>query len=301
MEKAKPSAAPRTARYFPDPIVWAMVGVFLALLVVVQLTDPLGDAAIQNILTLICGFLAVASLLGWFVVLSSHSRELRYGTLGVIAVAIIAFFVAYRIERVSGTLIPEFRGRFAPKRDTTLAKVETVKVEQTVDLKTTTPDDFPQFLGPDRDLVLKDVRLVRDWNEHPPQQVWKQPIGAGWSAFSVVNGYAVTMEQRGEEELVTCYEVASGKPVWTHSEAGRHATVLGGIGPRCTPTIHEGRVYTVTALGIFLCLEGETGKPVWRVDLLEKFGTDRATDAGLVSWGRAGSPLIVDDRVVVPR
>jgi outer membrane protein assembly factor BamB len=297
-----PKPAAPLPRYLPDRITIAIAALFALAAGAAQVVDPFSDAAIQNILTLIFGFFACFSLMVWFVGFSSYARGLRFGSVAVIVGGIAVFFVFNRIERVSGTLIPQFRSRFAPPRDATLAKVETKPSEQDekVDLKTTTENDFPQFLGPDRDLVLKDVQLERDWNQHPPMLVWRQPIGAGWSAFSVVNGYAVTLEQRGEEELVTCYAVKTGHPVWSHSEAGRHSTILGGAGPRSTPTIHEGRVYAVTALGILLCLEGETGKPVWRVDLLEKFGTDRATDAADVSWGRAGSPLIVDDMLIIP-
>ena len=72
------------------------------------------------------------------------------------------------------------------------------------------PEDFPQFLGPRRDARLTGIRLRRDWQAQPPRLVWRHEIGAGWSTFAAVNGFAVTMEQRGDEELVTCYEVATG-------------------------------------------------------------------------------------------
>lgn len=289
-------------RRFPGFIVWAIVGLSLGVLTYVRLADPIGDVAVVNVMTLIMAFIAAMALFVWFVAVSTYPRWLRIGSVVAVAIPIALFFTFNKIERVSGSLIPAFRPRFSPPRDATIAKasVDSTQADNLVDLVTTTPDDFPQFLGPDRNLVLPNVQLERDWAKHPPKLVWKQPIGAGWSAFAVVNGFAVTLEQRGDEELVTCYEVATGKLRWAHTESGRHETVLGGVGPRSTPTIHKGNVYVTTVFGKLLCLDGATGEPRWSVDLVKKFGTDPATDAAEIAWGRSGSPLIVDDWVVVP-
>jgi hypothetical protein len=69
-----------------------------------------------------------------------------------------------------------------------------------IDLSATS-GDFPQFLEPDRNASLDDVELSRDWSTKPPERLWRQPVGAGWGGFSVVNGYAITLEQRGNREL----------------------------------------------------------------------------------------------------
>jgi outer membrane protein assembly factor BamB len=297
-----PLMSPSKPRRFPGTIVWVIVGLSLGVLTYVRLADPIGDVAVVNVVTLIMAFIAAMSLLVWFVAISTYPRWLRIGAVVAVIIPITLFFVCNKIERVSGSLIPEFRSRFSVPRDATIETpaVEPDKADNLVDLTTTTPDDFPQFLGPDRNLVLPNVQLERDWTKHPPRLVWKQPIGAGWSTFAVVNGFAVTLEQRGSEELVTCYEVATGKLRWKHTEHGRHETVLGGVGPRSTPTIHQGNVYVTTVYGKLLCLEGATGKPRWSVDLIKQFGTDLTTDTSEIAWGRSGSPLIVDDLVVVP-
>ena len=86
-----------------------------------------------------------------------------------------------------------------------------------------------------------------------------RPIGAGWSGFAAVNGFAVTMEQRGPDELVTCYTIATGEVQWAHALTARHGTIMGGVGPRATPTIHAGRVYALGATGVLRCLDGATG------------------------------------------
>ncbi len=137
-----------------------------------------------------------------------------------------------------------------------------------------------------------------DWQSRPPELLWKQPIGAGWSAFAVVGEYAVTQEQRGDEELVVCYRASNGDVIWTHSDRARHdpATMgggLGGVGPRATPTIHEARVYTMGATGIVNCLDARTGEQIWTHNLPEQY------NLAPLFWANAGSPLVVPDTNMV--
>jgi outer membrane protein assembly factor BamB len=108
------------------------------------------------------------------------------------------------------------------------------------------------------------------------------------------------MEQRGDEEWVTCYEIATGKPVWGHAISARHENAMGGIGPRSTPTIHAGRVYTLGSTGRVHCLDGATGEVVWELDLQKRYGLTQSEEEYLVMWGRAASPLIVENLVIVP-
>ena len=84
-------------------------------------------------------------------------------------------------------------------------------------------------------------------------------IGAGWSGFATVNGFAVTLEQRGPLEILACYEIATGKARWTQEEETRHESELGYVGPRSTPTIHNGRVYALGATGRLRCVNGSDG------------------------------------------
>jgi outer membrane protein assembly factor BamB len=160
-----------------------------------------------------------------------------------------------------------------------------------------TPRDYPAFLGGRHWAEVEGVALDADWERRPPRLVWKQPIGAGWSGFAVVGDYAVTQEQRGDDELVVCYEVKTGRPVWAHADNvrwdPRGGGSLGGIGPRATPTIHKGRVLAHGATGILNCLDAPTGNLLWSHDTLEEHATDNLT------WGKSGSPLIVDNRVIV--
>ena len=115
--------------------------------------------------------------------------------------------------------------------------------------------------------------LATDWSAEPPEKLWRQPIGAAWSGFAVAAHRAVTQEQRDENEAVVCYNVQTGSVLWLHTDSEQYKTAIAGEGPRATPTIHNGRVYTLGATGVLNCLELATGKPVWKRDI--------AIDAGL--------------------
>ncbi|MCH5373905.1 MAG: PQQ-like beta-propeller repeat protein [Planctomycetes bacterium] len=76
---------------------------------------------------------------------------------------------------------------------------------------------------------------------------------------------------------------------------------MGGIGPRCTPTISEGKVYALGATGVLRCLDGASGRQIWRDDIVtDRLGITPGQDLKGIAWGRAASPLIVDNLVVVP-
>lgn len=219
---------------------------------------------------------------------------------GVVVVLIFGPVFLFRVEGFDGRLMPILRWRWSSRREP-LPESPAVSTDvATVDLATETPDDFPQFLGPERSGDLPDVYLRRDWDADPPELLWRRPVGAGWSSISAVNGYAVTMEQRGESEVVTCYAVETGELCWSFSYRARHETVMGGLGPRSTPTIRDGRVYALGATGRLNCLDGANGELIWGEDLLRRCGVTEEEDLTAVGWGRAASPLVVQDLLVVP-
>jgi outer membrane protein assembly factor BamB len=266
--------------------------------------DLTGDHSVSNILALIGLATAVATILVWFLRNAAFPWAWRRATIALLIVLLLSAWAVVRIDQVSGDLMPRFRFVWTLPPDARLELTSPTLPSDGISLATTTPDDFPQFLGPDRSGVLASVQLNPDWNAHPPQLVWKQPIGAGWSGFAAVNGFAVTLEQRGEQELVTCYRAETGELLWYHGIPARHESVLGGVGPRSTPTIHEGRVYALGATGVLRCLDGADGTLIWSRDLLAEFGvlpvriTRPSPGAGLVlpwlsipsSLSRRGAP-----------
>ena len=289
--------ARKPGRRWPPWWVWGLVTALVTGIAYIRIQNPYGDHAIVNLLTLVLGFLACVVLVSWFVLLGGYSRVSRYGGLlcGFIAIGVAA--VTLEIEGVNGELVPEFRLRFAPSADELLA----IPQQHSTSVQfTQTALDYPQFLGPDRTARTDAVRLDPAWDKSTPRLLWRQPIGAGWSAFAAANGYAVTLEQRGAEELVTCYRIETGELMWSSGTNARHSTKLGGTGPRSTPTIDEGRVYALGAQGRLVCLDGTSGETVWEVNILEQNGVSLEAEGRQVAWGRANSPLVVDDLLIVP-
>jgi outer membrane protein assembly factor BamB len=106
-------------------------------------------------------------------------------------------------------------------------------------------------------------------------------------------GLIFTQEQRGDDEIVAAYKLVSGQPVWVHRDATRFSEPMAGAGPRGTPAVRDGRVFTLGATGLVNALDAATGARIW--------ASDAKSDAEVPTpgWGFASSPLIVDDRVIV--
>ena len=153
--------------------------------------------------------------------------------------------------------------------------------------------DWPGFRGPERNSIISGVRIATDWSASPPVQLWRRPVGPGWSSFAVSGDLLYTQEQRGEDEVAACYNLATGEPVWSHRDETRFWEAIGGPGPRSTPTHSAGGVYTFGATGTLNALDAAEGTPLWSRSVTSDTGAE------IPYWGFSSSPLVFDDIVIV--
>ena len=152
---------------------------------------------------------------------------------------------------------------------------------------------WTDFRGPNRAGVYAETPIDTAWPATGLPRLWKQPVGGGYASFTVGEGRAYTIEQRRDKEAVTAYDVETGRELWAFSYPALFDEILGGPGPRATPVYADGLVYSLGANGDLSCLSAKTGKPKWSKNIL----TDNRTQN--IHWAMAGSPLLVDEKVIV--
>ncbi|MCG8459649.1 MAG: PQQ-like beta-propeller repeat protein [Holophagales bacterium] len=250
---------------------------------------------------------ALPGLMLAFVAWAVLTRDLpdRARRVTMVATILLAsgVWTLFRTDGIDGDHAAQFGWRFAASPEERLmagvrtgaeAASATAPVDRVAALDgEASAAEWPGFRGPTRDGRAPAVRIATDWTATPPVELWRRPVGPGWSSFAVDGDLFYTQEQWGEEERVSCYRASTGEPVWHHRDAVRFFESNAGAGPRGTPTLHGGRVYALGATGILNVLDAADGSPVWT--------RDAASDAeiNLPVWGFASSPLVTDDQVVV--
>jgi outer membrane protein assembly factor BamB len=166
-------------------------------------------------------------------------------------------------------------------------------------------EDWPKWRGPRGDGTWNAPLLPERWPPAGLKTVWKQQVGGGYAGVAAAQGRVYTLDlespikkQAGDEpdatERVLCFDSTTGKPIWSHTYPVRYGN-LGGYanGPRTTPTVHDGKVYTLGAVGHLFCFDAQSGEVIWKHDTVGKLG------ARVPEWGFAGSPVIDGDNLIV--
>ena len=168
--------------------------------------------------------------------------------------------------------------------------------------------DWPQWLGPQRDGVWRETGIVEKLPTNGFTYRWRVPIGGGYSGPAVAKGRVYVMDRQlakdaknpksafdrstiAGSERVLCLNETDGKILWQHEYECPY-TVSYAAGPRVTPAVVEGKVYTLGAEGNLLCLDAEKGTPLWSHDFKKDFGIKTPM------WGFAGHPLVDGKKVI---
>ena len=212
------------------------------------------------------------------------------------AVVVIAWMIGVRIELDGGNL-PRL-ARY--NEEAHFAALETDRAAQpVVPVPTTAPVRdrrpaalWPAYRGTARNGTY-DHGIRTDWPDDGLPLLWHQPIGGGYASFVAADDRLFTIEQRRDREVVTAYDSATGRELWAHGWETLFQELMGGDGPRATPTWDDGRLFALGAAGELRALDAATGELRWRTNILEDAGATNLT------WAMAASPLIVDGLVVV--
>lgn len=256
------------------------------------------DQSMRSLVTILPWMAAAVLTLLWWILLSGAAWGTRFKGLGIAATTLLLFLVLFRWNGQAGNFVPQFAFRFAPSAEERAAEyfdsqdAATASADNSESIEVTA-EDWPRFGGANEDHIVAGPAIRRDWDENPPKELWRHPIGPGWSSFAIVGSRVFTQEQRGDEEAVVCYDADSGQQLWLHTDEARFEEPASGAGPRATPTIHDSRLYALGATGILNCLDPVTGQRHWSTNIVED------ADTPLIEWGMSGSPLIYNDVVIV--
>ncbi|MFC2161417.1 PQQ-binding-like beta-propeller repeat protein [Acidobacteriota bacterium] len=234
-----------------------------------------------------------------FVIWAVASRSFSVVPRRVAMVAVIllasGFWILLQTGGITNNTVPDFSWRWkkTPEELLLAQTSEVLKPLPSSPVSIEPGFEWLGFRGPFRDSVIRGVQIQTNWSESPPNILWKRPVGPGWSSFAVRGNLFYTQEQRGEDEFVSCYSVTTGEPVWQHSDKARFWESNGGAGPRGTPTISAGHLYTFGGTGILNVLDAADGGVVWSRNAASD------TNTKVPIWGFSSSPLVLDDSVIV--
>jgi len=279
----------------PIRILWVAL---IAHVIWLRTSDAHGDQGLRNAFSFISLVTGLVVHWAWIVLGGGLDMGARRRLLLGPPLGLFLFFAAVRFDGYSGFMIPAFSWRWtSPEAPRGLAATTGVAPALGANPSAT---DYSGFLGTDRLGRADGVDLVPDWRTHPPQPLWRQPIGKGWSGFAVQGDLAVTMEEREGQTGVYAYSLTTGDLHWAYTWPCSFNHSLAGPGPRCTPSITLGRVYGYGPRGRLVCVAANTGALIWEHNLPLEYGISQEQETKNVLYGRSNSPLVTEGMLIIP-
>ncbi len=159
-------------------------------------------------------------------------------------------------------------------------------------------EDWLQWGGPKGDFTVQVTGLADTWPEHGPKQLWKRPLGDGYSAILFEEGQLYTSYSEGDHEVVISLNAATGATNWEHRYLRKlwpDMREYFGPGPNATPLIIGDRIVSVGISGSVRCLDLKSGKLLWKHELTSEFGRKKRVE----EYGYSSSPLIYKNNIIV--
>jgi outer membrane protein assembly factor BamB len=154
--------------------------------------------------------------------------------------------------------------------------------------------DWPQYLGPTRDGISTETGLLRTWPADGPKVLWKMPVGTGWSAPVVAGKHVVIFHRQESDEVLESLDPASGKSQWKQSYRTRYVDDFGfDNGPRSTPLIADGKIFTLGADGDLSAFKLENGEKIWTRNVNKDYGVKKSY------FGVGTSPMIAAGKLII--
>ena len=151
--------------------------------------------------------------------------------------------------------------------------------------------NWSQYRGPAKNGHAPTSTVAIDW-KRPPRARWFMPCGEGHSSIITSGKLVITLEQEGNQEVLIARNLDDGRPIWKVSETTKWQDSMSGIGPRSTPTLHQGKIYTLFSNGRLSCLDAKSGEVFWNTQILKQ-------DYNFPEWGLSMSPLVWNDRIIL--